>query len=79
MKTSATYETIAAGLAVFGAIALVAVYYPIINPIQYSLDSGQDNAPLSRYFLGTPFSLLILIAAWRSNRKAMQVRKNKKT
>jgi hypothetical protein len=77
MKTSSAYESIAAGLAVVGAIALVAVYYPILNPIQSSLDSGQDNAPLSRYFIGTPASLVILAIAWYFNSKSRKLRKER--
>jgi hypothetical protein len=75
MKTSAKYESIAAVLALVGAVALVAVYYPILNSEQFSLDSGRDNAPLSRYILGAPASLFILAAAWHFNRKAMRLKR----
>jgi len=73
MKASSKYESIATVLALVGAVALVAVYYPILNPEQFSLDFGQDSAPLSRYIIGTPLSLVILVAAWRFNRKAMRL------
>jgi lysylphosphatidylglycerol synthetase-like protein (DUF2156 family) len=78
MKVSSTYESIAASLAVVGAIALVTVYYPILNPVQFSLDFGQDNASLSRYFIGTPVSLLILTIAWHFNSNARKLKKEEK-
>jgi hypothetical protein len=75
MKTSAKYESIGAVLALVGAVALVAVYYPILNPEQFSLDSSRDNVPLIRYTLGTPASLFILATAWHFNRKAMRLKR----
>ena len=75
MKLSSKYESIAAVLALVGAVALVAVYYPILNPVQFSMDTGRDSVPLSRYILGTPASLFILTAAWHFNRKAMRLKR----
>ena len=53
-----------------GVLALVGVYYPIINQAQFSIDFHRDTMPLAWYVLGTPFSLLILRVAWHFNRKA---------
>jgi predicted Co/Zn/Cd cation transporter (cation efflux family) len=75
MKPSSKYESIAAVLALVGAVALVAVYYPILNPVQFGMDTGRDRAPLGRYILGTPASLFILAAAWHFNRKAMRLKR----
>jgi len=75
MKLSSKYESIAAVLALVGAVALVAVYYPILNPVQFSMDSGRDSVPLSRYILGTPGSIFMLAAAWYFNRKAMRLKR----
>jgi hypothetical protein len=74
MKASVAYESIGAVLALVGAVALVAVYYPLLNPVQFNLDTGQDYVPLSRYIFGTPGSLLILAAAWHSNCKARRLK-----
>jgi len=60
-----------------GALLLVWVYFPIINPIQYSLDSHQETASLSRYILGTPISVLILSVAWYFNREALKLKQEK--
>jgi len=78
MKASPTYASIAAILALVGALALVAVYYPMLNPEQFSLDSGQDSAPLGRYLFGTPASLFILAAAWHFNCQAMRKKQQEK-
>ena len=75
MKASPKYESVAAVLALVGAVALVAVYYPVLNPEQFSLDSGRDGAPLSRYLLGTPAALFVLAAAWHFNRKAVRIKR----
>jgi hypothetical protein len=75
VKTSPKYESIAAILALVGAVALVAVYYPIINPGQFSMDFDRDDMPLIWYILGTPASLFILAAAWHFNRKAAYLKR----
>lgn len=61
-----------------GAVALVAVYYPVLNPVQFGLDSGRDSVPLIRYILGTPASLFILAAAWHFNQKAMRLKREER-
>ncbi|MGI8977664.1 MAG: hypothetical protein ACR2FY_00410 [Pirellulaceae bacterium] len=71
MKTSTHYEVLASILAVCGAIALVFVYYPLLNPVQFRLTPGPEIEPSVRYFFGTPAALLILAAAWHFNCKAI--------
>jgi len=78
MQKSFPYEIVAVVLALLGAFLLVAVYYPVINPGQFKLDSHQEDAPLSRYILGTPISLLILSASWYFNRKAQRLKRESK-
>jgi ABC-type nickel/cobalt efflux system permease component RcnA len=75
MKKSGPYEFVAAVLAVLGALLLVAVYFPVLNPAQWSIDSQQEGAPLSRYLLGTTASMLVLSGAWYFNRKAAKLRR----
>ncbi|MDB6067987.1 MAG: hypothetical protein JWR26_4195 [Pedosphaera sp.] len=76
MKKSIPYEIIAAVSAMLGAVLLVFVYYPIINPIQFGIDNHQGTAPLARYILGTPVSLLILSGGWYFNRKAQKLKRD---
>ena len=78
MKKSVPYEIIAATLMMLGAVLLVWVYYPNINPIQYRIDSHQERPPMSRYVCGTPVSLLILVGAWYFNRKARRFKRDEK-
>ena len=78
MKKTVSYEIVAAIMMMLGAVLLVAVYYPVINPIQYRIDSHQDTAPLSRYIFGTPISLLILWGAWHFNRMARRLKRDEK-
>jgi hypothetical protein len=75
MRASSKYESMAAVLALFGAVALVAVYYPIINPEQFSLDAGRDSMPLIWYIVGTPIALFILVTAWCLNCKAARLKR----
>jgi hypothetical protein len=65
-------------LAMVGAILLVFTYYPNINPIQYRIDNHRETAPISRYILGTPASLLILSGAWYFNRKTQKLKRDEK-
>ena len=74
MKASSKYESIAAVLALIGAVALVGVYYPVINPEQFSFDSGRDGMPLIWYIIGTPVALFILVTAWRLNCQARHLK-----
>jgi len=78
VKASPKYESVAAVLAVVGAVALVAVYYPIINPDQFSIDFHRDSMPLGWYILGTPIALAILVAAWRYNGKAARLKREER-
>jgi hypothetical protein len=70
MRKSVPYEIIAAILMALGAVLLVVVWFPVINPAQYEMLSHQKSPPLARYLVGTPVALLVLARAWYFNRKA---------
>ncbi len=76
MKKSASYEILAAVLGMIGVILLVFTYYPILNPIQYKIDHHHATAPLSRFIIGTPFSLLFLSVAWFFNHKTQKLKRD---
>ncbi|HEY5044164.1 MAG TPA: hypothetical protein VIK53_19510 [Verrucomicrobiae bacterium] len=78
MKKAILYEIIAAVLMTLGAVVLVCVYWTILDPILYRLDSHQWRTPVSRYVIGTPISLLILSASWYFNRKAQKLKRDEK-
>ena len=78
MRRSIPYEILATVLALSGAFILAAVYYPVLNPIQFRLDTRQESAPLSRYILGTPISLLVLWVSWYFNRKAQRLKQEER-
>jgi predicted Co/Zn/Cd cation transporter (cation efflux family) len=78
MKKSIPYELVAATLMMVGAVLLVFVFYPYINPVQYRIDNHRETAPMSRYIFGTPVSVLILRAAWYFNRKARRLKRDEK-
>jgi hypothetical protein len=74
MKKSIPYEILTALTGVAGAILLVFTYYPIINPMQYRIDNDRETAPVGRFIIGTPVSLLILSGAWYFNRKTQKLK-----
>jgi hypothetical protein len=74
MKKSIPYEILTALTGMAGAILLVFTYYPIINPMQYRIDNDRETAPVSRFIIGTPVSLLILSGAWYFNRKTQNLK-----
>ena len=76
MKKSMSYEVLATVSAMIGAVLLVFTYYPIINPIQYRIDNHRETAPMIRFLLGTPISLLILSVTWYFNRKAQTLKRD---
>lgn len=67
VKASSTYENIASVLGFVGAAALVAAFYPTLNPEAY----WRESVPLTRYIFGTLSSLFILSLAWHFNCKGM--------
>jgi len=75
VKKSLSYEIIAAVLAMTGAIILVFFYYPLLNPIQFKIDSHEDTPSIGYYIFVTPIPLLILFAVWRFNCKAQRIKK----
>jgi hypothetical protein len=78
VKRSSKYESVATVLALVGAVALVGVYYPIINRAQFSIDFGRDDMPVGWYIVGTPCALLILVVAWRLNRQAARLKQQER-
>jgi H+/Cl- antiporter ClcA len=74
MRKSVPFEIIAATLLMLGAVLLVVVWFPVINPGKYEMLSHQASAPLARYLVGTPVALLMLAGAWHFNRKARRLK-----
>jgi uncharacterized membrane protein YedE/YeeE len=75
VKKSLPYEIIAVVLAMIGAIILVSVYYPLLNPVQFKIDSHQDTPSVGYFIFATPIPLLILSASWYFNRKAQHIKR----
>jgi hypothetical protein len=78
MRKSLPYEIIAAVSAMLGALILVSVYYPVLNPIQYEIDSHEDLPSVGYYIIMTPIPLAILWVSWKLNRKAQQLKREEK-
>jgi len=74
MKKTMLFEILAVVLAMTGAILLVLTYYPIINPIQYRIDSHGETVQATRLLVGTAISLMILSGAWYFNRKTRKLK-----
>jgi predicted Co/Zn/Cd cation transporter (cation efflux family) len=74
MKKTMLFKILAVLLAMSGAILLVFTYYPIINPIQYRIDSHGETVQARRLLVGTPVSLMILSGAWYFNRKTRKLK-----
>jgi len=90
MKTSRRtlfYEIVAAAHLGVGALLLVHVYLPLINPDLYaisidergrarwsSLALEESTQSLMYYLLGTLLALVVLGVAWRFNVKALRSR-----
>jgi hypothetical protein len=82
------FEIAAAALLGAGALLLVLVYLPLINPGLFEFvpdesghihrvslrELGERVRPLSYYLIGTPLALLLLAAAWWFNIKAFRAR-----
>jgi hypothetical protein len=74
MKKTMLFKILAVLLAMSGAILLVFTYYPIINPIQYRIDSHGETAQARRLLVGTAISLMILSGGWYFNRKTRKLK-----
>lgn len=73
MKKSLPYEIAAVVSGILGAFILVGVYMPLINPGLTRIHTNEDAPSLSYYIFTTPIPLLILIASWRFNKKAVAI------
>jgi AbiV family abortive infection protein len=71
-RPSPVNERIAAVLVVLGAIVLVGVLYPIINPRQFRAETAGDGAQFAFQTVGIAVALVILAAAWQISRKAQR-------
>ena len=65
-------EAIAAAFLVFGAVAFMITFFPLLNPRQYELNfNPSGEAPtLTRYCIGMIVTVLIFAIAYHFNRKA---------
>jgi H+/Cl- antiporter ClcA len=76
MRKSIPYEILSAISAIVGAFILVGIYYPLLNPVQYGIDSHEDSPSVWFYIIATPFPLVILAASWYFNRKAQRMKRD---
>ena len=69
-------EAIAAVLMVFGAVALMLTFFPLINPPQWEIMTRHSDPSLTlRYAAGSVITSAILAGAFHFNRLAKQARK----
>lgn len=77
MKKSLPYELAAVFFGLLGAVLLVAVYLPIINPPIYQSWTGVAQEPVSFYVTWTPVPLAVIAISWFFNRKARSLKGGK--
>jgi len=75
MKKSLPYEIGAVVLGLAGAVVLVAVYLPLINPAFFQSKFGRDSMPTSFYIGGTAVAVAILGVAIALNSAARRMKK----
>jgi hypothetical protein len=78
VKKPLPYEILAAVLAMFGALFLVSVYMPVINPGLTRVEMHKDLPSVGYYIVLTPIPLTMLLASWYCNRKAQQLKQEEK-
>jgi hypothetical protein len=78
MRKSLPYEIAAAVTALVGAGILVGVYFPLLNPRQYRVETGRLEEPLAYFLFLTPIPIVILVVSWRLNRKAQALKQEEK-
>jgi hypothetical protein len=78
MKKPLPYEMLATVLAIFGALLLVGVYMPIINPGLTRVETHEELPSIGYYIVGTPIPLGMLLASWYFNRKAQSLKREEK-
>jgi hypothetical protein len=72
-------EALAIFTTAIGVVALVGVYFPILNSGFYLTSVHEKALPsIAHYVVGTPIALLILAIGWRLNRKAERLRKEER-
>jgi len=78
VKKPLPYEIIATLLALFGVFLLIGVYMPVINPGLTRIETHQELPSVGYYIVLTPIPLSVLLASWYFNRKAQQLKGDKK-
>ncbi|MDB4673840.1 hypothetical protein OAF27_03390 [Verrucomicrobiales bacterium] len=78
-KRHPLHEALAAGLMVFGAVALVYTLFPWINPIQYEMNATGDESIWVRSVIGGGVSAILLWGAFFFNQKKHAGTNQKKT
>lgn len=68
-KRNLFHEAMAAGLMIFGAVALVYTLFPWINPIQYEMNASGDESMWGRLVIGGGVTAALLAGAFHFNRK----------
>jgi len=62
-------------LASLGAILLVGVYLPVLNPWLMGMGKYREMPSVGYYIVATPIPVLILVASWRLNKEAQAIRR----
>lgn len=75
MKKSLPFEIGAVVLGLIGAVVLVGVYLPVINPAFFQSKFGRDAMPVSFYVMGTVVAVVILGIAIALNSVARRIKK----
>ncbi len=68
-------EAAAAATMVFGAVALMITFFPIINPAQHKFYAYESDSLILRYVVGSLVTSLILGLAFWLNRRAKECRR----
>ena len=76
MKRPYACEAAGVLLMLAGAMALVRLFLPFINPGAALVSDAERNAGWTHYLYWIPVPLLILALAWAFNRKAARVRRS---
>jgi hypothetical protein len=75
MRRSLPYEVLATVMALLGALLLVKVFVPLLNPGLYQVRSGRAGEPVGYYLVWAPIPLIILGFAWYLNIKGQRLKR----
>ena len=59
-------------LMIAGLITLLVTFFPLLNPTQYHLITGEEGAPVLRYIFGAPVGIAMITTAMISNNRALR-------